>query len=76
MGEERLLLRTQRNDILQLITKLNLDPLEFEFHRIKSGLVLGCIVSKLFHKPTKYYFNFDFSQYDADEYWTRIFPYK
>ena len=73
MGEERLLLKTQKNEILQGITELKLNPSDFEFHRIKSGLVIGCVVSKLFHKPTKYYFTFDFT-HNVNEHWIEYFP--
>lgn len=63
MGEERLLLRTLKNEILEVITLLELNPSDFEFHRIKSSLVNGCVVSKMYHKPTKYYFTFDFDRH-------------
>jgi hypothetical protein len=74
MAEERLLLRTQRNGILQRITDLKLNPIDFEFHRVKSDLVTGCVVTKLFHKPTRYYFTFDFSMQSSEEFFIKYFP--
>jgi hypothetical protein len=73
MGEERLLLRTQKNEILQRITDLKLNPIHFEFHRVKSEVVTGCVVTKLFHKPTRYYFTFDFSMYSNEEFFIKYF---
>lgn len=74
MGEERLLLRTQRNEILKRITELKLNPKDFEFHRVKSESVAGCVISKLFHKPTRYYFTFDFSMRSSEEFFIKYFP--
>ena len=72
--EKRLLLRTQKNQILEKIVKLKIDPLDFNFIEIESGLVRNCKVSKLVHKPTGYYFTFDFTRGNVNEHWIEYFP--
>ena len=71
--EKRLLLRTQRNRIIENIVKLKLTPLDFIFLEIESGILPNCKVSKLVHKPTRYYFKFDFT-HTVDQNWIEYYP--
>jgi hypothetical protein len=57
--EKRLLLRTQKNKILQAIRQVKLNPSDFRFDEINRPEI-DCIVSKLVHKPTGFYFIFSF----------------
>lgn len=72
--ERRLLLTTQRNSILALISKLELNPLDFDFLEVESNMVRGCVVTKMVHVKTGYYFTFDFSPKRNDERYIEYFP--
>jgi hypothetical protein len=72
--EKRLLLRTHKNRILEEITKRKLNPLDFNFLEKDSILGSRCKVSKLVHKPTGYYFTFDFSRHKPSEHYITYFP--
>jgi hypothetical protein len=71
--EKRLLLRTQKNEILQKITKFELNPSDFTFDEIERKEI-RCIVSKLVHKPTRFYFIFAFNFVYPDQRMIEYFP--
>lgn len=55
-----LILKTQKNEALELLTHEGLDPKEFLWEERQSGKTLNLQVSALIHRPTGFYFVFDF----------------
>jgi hypothetical protein len=54
------LLKTQRNEIFNLIKDIGLNPIDFEWKASKSKIEGGrYLISVLFHKSTRYYYGFD-----------------
>lgn len=60
---ELLLTRTQTNDAFRVLRETNLDPAEFEWQKAEVDALQSfhaeAIVSKLVHKPTGYFIQFD-----------------
>ena len=73
---ERLLLPTQKNTILQLMEKVGINPLEFDFDKCESQLGSKVKVSVLRHKATKFYFVFDFSRTNERYHNIKYYPTK
>ena len=68
----RLLLRTQTNQVYELIREQGLNPDEFEWHKIDGLIESSYTINKLVHEPTGYYFIFDI---DRDgEFWCEFSP--
>ena len=64
--ETRTLLRSQRNDVLQMIRESGLDPFNFEWFKVRSSRSIdrlgnGDVISKLKYSGSDYYFLFDFA---------------
>lgn len=62
MGK-KLLLKTQTNEILKAIRERGLNPSEFQWTECDSKHKPNLRVSSLVHRPTGYYFVFDFFRY-------------
>lgn len=60
MPEKSLVLKTQRNQIIDAIKGRGIDPAEFEWTERRSGRTMELVISVLTHRPTGYYFVFDF----------------
>jgi len=69
--QKNLVLRSQKNQIHQLIQETGLAPSEFSWSDIPSTHSPQLLVSQLDHRPTSYYFLFDYLQ---EEHWTRFSP--
>ncbi|HUV03724.1 MAG TPA: hypothetical protein VMX94_01300 [Armatimonadota bacterium] len=73
MSERRLVLKTQKNEVLELIRQLDLDPSEFLWRECDSRKSANLVISKLIHRPTRFYYEFDFHK---DQHWARHSPAK
>ena len=62
--ENRLILRTHKNAILGLINDVGLDPTEFEWIERPSRTTQNVVVSEIRHRPTGFYFTFDYTRED------------
>jgi hypothetical protein len=54
------LLRTQRNDVLSVLRQQGLEPSDFEWGEEESSHSKGKMVSVLIHRPSLYWYKFDF----------------
>ena len=61
MPPDKLILRTQANEVFAILSQVNLDASEFEWQQTKSTWAHNGQVSQLVHRPTGYYFTFDHS---------------
>ncbi len=68
---KHLILKTQKNVVLEAILQNGLDPSEFQWIECNSTNTAGLQVSELIHKNTRYYFIFDFLE---DRHWTEYSP--
>lgn len=59
MAVKHLLLTSQRNEILALITEVKLDPSHFEWQEVPSEHESDILVSKLVYVPTDFFCTFD-----------------
>jgi hypothetical protein len=57
-----LILKTQANEIFDAIRNKGLDPIEFEWQECDSIVTRNIKVSRLAHRPSGFYFIFDFSK--------------
>jgi hypothetical protein len=62
------LLKTQRNVVLSVLRQLGLEPSDFEWHEAESKQVRDRMVSVLIHRPSIYFYKFDFVYADR-RYW-------
>lgn len=68
---KNLVLRSQRNLILQLIQETELTPSEFSWAEVSSTQSPPMLISRLDHAPTGFYFLFDYLQ---EKHWVRFSP--
>ena len=68
---KNLILPSQKNELYQAIAKAQLDPSEFEWRERPSVNTRDLIVSVLIHRPTDFYYLFDFQH---DKHWTERSP--
>ena len=61
----KLVLRTQKNQVFEMLKQATLDPSLFEWTEVASKLRRELIVSCLVHKLSNYYFRFDFTSGDG-----------
>jgi hypothetical protein len=61
MMTEKVILKSQANEIYQAIRDAGLDPMDFKWGKRKSKNVSNLLVSELIHRPTGYFFVFDFT---------------
>ena len=69
--KKQLLLKSQKNEIFELIKGMYLNPSEFEWIECDSEMVPGLRISKLIHRPTGFYCMFDRSGISQ---WTEYSP--
>jgi len=60
-ADSRVLLASQKKQVLESCRAVGLDPRDFEWEELQVGNSTQ-VVSKIIHKPTGYYFLFDFQQ--------------
>ena len=68
---KKLVLRSLKNEIYKFLKQKGLNPNEFEWSEKNSECEPDLIISALIHKPSKYYFTFD---YDVDRMYSEVSP--
>lgn len=66
------LLTTQKNNVLNFIKKIGLEPFNFKWNVIKSKHTEALEVSQLRYRDSLYFFNFDFAK--GETYWVTYSP--
>jgi hypothetical protein len=58
MTRDQVLLMSQRNEILKLVSDAGLDPVDFHWHGLQGAGGYGVVAQQLEHGPSGYYFKF------------------
>ncbi len=68
---KNLVLRSQKKELYQAIVNVGLNPSEFEWVERESMHTKNLLVSALIHRPTDYYYLFDFHR---EKHWMERSP--
>jgi hypothetical protein len=68
------LTRTQRNAVLEEVSRAGLDPRDFVWTEVWSSQRSEYVIERLIHSPTGHWFEFDVSHYDLDSLVSRCSP--